>query len=256
MADAAVPGETVAEKPVGGRDLLIVLAAGLAIFILLTAAVGAYMFAFLPSPEAARALAGKFDFVVGSTAVTDIALLAVVWWRAKRLSPHPMARFFAPVEGRALFLAALSALALMAVFAAAETLAKWLTGNSFSLSSAETALMPTSPGQLFAILAAGALIGPFFEEFLFRGFLLGWLKRIMAIWPAIFVSSAAFALMHFQLFLRSGLSGWFGGGEIFAIGVLLGWWAHRSGSLQTCFVVHAVNNGAAFLIYFAVPAWR
>ncbi len=214
------------------------------------------MLAFLPSPEAARDLAGEFDFVVGSTAVTDIALLAVVWWRAKRLSPHPMARFFAPVEGRTLVFAALSALALMAVFAAAEALANRLTGSPLSLSSAETALMPTTPGQLFAILAAGALIGPFFEEFLFRGFLLGWLKRVMAVWPAIFVSSAAFALMHFQLFLRPGLSGWIGGSEIFAIGVLLGWWAHKSGSLRTSFVVHAVNNGAAFLIYFAVPAWR
>ena len=52
---------------------------------------------------------------------------------------------------------------------------------------------------------------------------------------------------------RGGVSGWIGTGEIFLLGCLMAWWVARTGSLRPSYVVHFVNNAAAFILAFLLP---
>ncbi len=85
---------------------------------------------------------------------------------------------------------------------------------------------------------------PFYEEFIFRGFLLGVFHERYGKWPAIFVSSFLFGLWHLKNFavldpttlcqqvLYAG----------FLIGPFLGWLALRNRSLWPGVMVHTLNN--------------
>jgi membrane protease YdiL (CAAX protease family) len=63
---------------------------------------------------------------------------------------------------------------------------------------------------------AGNVFSNFYEEFIFRGFLLAALAAVIGFWPAAIVTSAAWAAMHTQYPLSIQLT-------VFATGVLLAW---------------------------------
>ena len=121
---------------------------------------------------------------------------------------------------------------------------------SFGIRQNQAAQYPLYQGQylaqiLFAIGAA--LIVPFGEEVLFRGYLFGSLDRIDAPWsrPAAYlISAAVFALAHMlaasegQIVLLT---------TTFLLGLVLAWVFQRTGSVFPCFVAHATNNGVALL---------
>jgi membrane protease YdiL (CAAX protease family) len=115
--------------------------------------------------------------------------------------------------------------------------------------------------QLDSVIAT-AMLGPFAEEVLFRGFLFMSLVRLAKWrpWPAIVFSATAFALAHSQylagVFLvevantlsGSGLN-WIGSSyalkalaPLFAAGVLLGWLVHRHGTLWPALGLHVGIN--------------
>lgn len=72
-------------------------------------------------------------------------------------------------------------------------LPEWLTNSYSSASSMITGSSLT--GQIIGVVIAPALA----EEILFRGVILGRLKRVMPVWSAVIVSSLAFALVHGNL---------------------------------------------------------
>ena len=79
----------------------------------------------------------------------------------------------------------------------------------------------------------GNVFSNFFEEFVFRGFVLSALRRITGFWPAALVSSAAWAALHTQYPLSLRLL-------ILVVGVGLCWLARRAQSLWAPYAAHEV----------------
>lgn len=96
----------------------------------------------------------------------------------------------------------------------------------------------TSRGSLIAVLLFAALIGPVFEELVFRGFLYPLLARATGVWPGIGLTALAFGLLHgpeyqwsWQRVLAVGLAG-----------VAFGWARHRTGSTAAAALMHIGYN--------------
>jgi membrane protease YdiL (CAAX protease family) len=86
-----------------------------------------------------------------------------------------------------------------------------------------------------------AIAAPFFEEFLFRGFLLPSLTRYLPVWGSIFLSSLIFATAHLSLSEILPLT---------ALGVILGVVYTRSRNLLAPMLLHALWNSGTLLSLF------
>jgi membrane protease YdiL (CAAX protease family) len=77
------------------------------------------------------------------------------------------------------------------------------------------------------------------EEFFARGFLYrGWSESFLRPAGAVILSSLAWTALHLQY-------DWFFFGEVFSIGLLLGYLRYRTGSTWLTIVLHGLNNLAA-----------
>lgn len=93
--------------------------------------------------------------------------------------------------------------------------------------------------SLWLLILAIVVAAPITEEFFVRGFLYrGWSESFLRIPGAIILSSAVWTLMHLQY-------DWFFLGEVFSIGLLLGYLRYRSNSTWLTIVIHGLNNLAA-----------
>lgn len=86
-----------------------------------------------------------------------------------------------------------------------------------------------------------AIAAPFFEEFLFRGFLLPSLTRYLPVWGAIVVSSLLFAVAHLSLSEILPLT---------VLGMVLGVVYTRSRNLFAPMLVHSLWNSGTLLSLF------
>ena len=77
------------------------------------------------------------------------------------------------------------------------------------------------------------------EEVLFRGPILRGLARGFPPWLAIGISAALFSLFHLNPYRLV---------PTFALGVMLGWLALRTGSLLPGMIMHFLNNGIVILL--------
>jgi uncharacterized protein len=94
-------------------------------------------------------------------------------------------------------------------------------------------------GSVWLLVIAFCVAAPISEELLSRGFLYrGWSESFLRVPGAILLSSLAWTALHLQY-------DWFFFGEIFTIGLLLGYLRYRSGSLWLTIVLHGLNNLAA-----------
>ena len=167
------------------------------------------------------------------------AALAALWL-AIRLSRTPFADYLA-LRGTSWknFLA--GSVALIIIIAAWDGLSR-ATGRDVApgfmvdvLKSAE------DDGALWLLVIAICVAAPVTEEFLVRGFLYrGWSESFLRPIGAIVLSSAVWTAMHLQY-------DWFFFGEIFSIGLLLGYLRYRSGSIWLTVFVHGLNNLLATL---------
>jgi len=89
------------------------------------------------------------------------------------------------------------------------------------------------------------LLGPVFEELVFRGFLYPLFARSLGAWPAILATAIPFALLHgqqsewaWQLLVPIGLAG-----------VAFGWVRYKSGSTVASTLVHIGYNSTAVAVY-------
>jgi membrane protease YdiL (CAAX protease family) len=91
---------------------------------------------------------------------------------------------------------------------------------------------------MFALVAV--ILAPVFEEILFRGFLFRGLANSFGwLWGA-FVSAAIFGIAHVQLDVFIPLA---------ALGFVLAWAYHKTGSLWTAITMHAMFNTVAVLAW-------
>lgn len=104
--------------------------------------------------------------------------------------------------------------------------------------------------MVLAVLGAGVL-APLTEELLYRGVLQGALRRRLAPAPAILITSAIFAVSHYQagtpIIALVGVILL----PIFAISLLFGWLTERDdGSIGRAFFAHAAFNSLQVMLLF------
>jgi membrane protease YdiL (CAAX protease family) len=94
-------------------------------------------------------------------------------------------------------------------------------------------------GALWLLAIAFCVAAPMSEEIFARGFLYrGWAESRLGVPGAIVLSSLAWTSLHLQY-------DWFFFGEVFCIGLLLGYLRYRSESTWLTIVIHGLNNFAA-----------
>ncbi|CAN8264201.1 unnamed protein product [Cochlearia groenlandica] len=112
------------------------------------------------------------------------------------------------------------------------------TSSPVSLSSVEQSIMARDPVAMALYVVVVSVCAPVWEEIVFRGFLLPSLTRYMPVWCAIFVSSVAFALAHFNVQRMLPL--------VF-LGGVLGLIFARSRNLLPSMLLHSLWNGFVFM---------
>jgi uncharacterized protein len=94
-------------------------------------------------------------------------------------------------------------------------------------------------GALLLLVVAFCVAAPITEEFFARGFLYrGWSESFLRPVGAIILSSLVWTGLHLQY-------DWFFLGEVFSIGLLLGYLRYRSNSIWLTVILHGLNNLAA-----------
>src|ERR1700722_1788557 len=94
-------------------------------------------------------------------------------------------------------------------------------------------------GALWLLVLAFCVAAPITEEFFARGFLYrGWSETALRPGGAILLSSLVWTALHLQY-------DWFFFGEVFSIGLLLGYLRYRSNSTWLTIILHGLNNLAA-----------
>ena len=96
-----------------------------------------------------------------------------------------------------------------------------------------------------ASFIAVAIIAPFAEEIVFRGFIYGGLRSRFGVVAAIMGSTLFFTGLHFTVeqFI-----------PIFALGLFLAWLYETSGSLFPGIILHATNNAISLLLLVVLRA--
>jgi hypothetical protein len=94
-------------------------------------------------------------------------------------------------------------------------------------------------GALWLLIVAFAVAAPITEELFARGFLYrGWSESFLRVPGAIVLSSLLWTGLHLQY-------NWYFLGEVFSIGVLLGYIRYRYNSTWLTIILHGLNNLAA-----------
>ncbi|MEA2830639.1 MAG: protease family protein [Bradyrhizobium sp.] len=94
-------------------------------------------------------------------------------------------------------------------------------------------------GALWLLVIAFCIAAPVTEELFARGFLYrGWSESFLGPIGAIVLSSMAWTVLHLQY-------DWYFLGEVFSIGLLLGYLRYRCNSTWLTIILHGLNNLAA-----------
>ena len=104
---------------------------------------------------------------------------------------------------------------------------------------AEVLKSARADGALWLLVVAFCVAAPITEEFFARGFLYrGWSESFLRPAGAIVLSSLVWTALHLQY-------DWFFCGEVFSIGLLLGYLRYRCNSTWLTIILHGLNNLAA-----------
>ena len=222
----------VAPAQVNGRRLLVTLAAGAAA----SAALGATTWYGLRWFEASANPGGlPAQIVVAEVYCTLIAALVIAFGP---LRTPPLA--FRVTSARDIGLACLAWIGIVCCSLVVYLLLSPVAGSLSDvlekiLSLATDAKrLQTQPLSVWTIAGPrGCLIAPLFEELLFRGLLLEWLRKRLKNSSAIVVSAVLFAAMHAYPIVMP---------YAFLAGLFMGWVRIRTGSTFTTLIMHVFNN--------------
>ena len=96
-------------------------------------------------------------------------------------------------------------------------------------------------------LVRACILAPIGEELLFRGALFSWLRSRISAWPAILVTSALFAVVHFMPLVIMPIA--------FVLGFSLGWVRERTDSTVPGIIFHLAQNVAIMAGTYALSGW-
>jgi len=240
---------------------VVAFAAGNALgFVIVVAGAVATMFiAFrlgwqMPDPGALTVrMRSNFGANMAVLAVTNLAMIAVMWWLVRRRERRPLAAYFPPVAAYWLWLAAAVGLVMAIALNGLNEVLSISNLVVFSDTETERALVPHGAGQFLVSIAVVSLIAPLSEEVLFRGLLFRWLTGWRGQGFAVLVSAAVFGLMHGQFLIHPGVQGLLASAELVAAGAVLAALVARTGSLRTSFATHAAYNLGAILFSVLLP---
>jgi hypothetical protein len=104
-------------------------------------------------------------------------------------------------------------------------------------------------GWVWPLMLAIVVVGPAGEEIMFRGFLFrGWVTPDARGVFAVVVITLMWSLMHVQY-------DWFGIGQVFLTGLVLGWIRWRSGSTWLTMILHVLVNLASMIETLVKLGW-
>ena len=187
-----------------------------------------------------RPKADVYDGVViaaGSLASVPVQIAVVAMAaQLRRWSPASYLALNVPRRGEIIF-AVVAVLAIDLTF----NILLYVTGNDivapFQIEAYRTA---KDAGWLLWLLLAIVFVAPIGEEILFRGFLYRGLARPGWELHAIVAIALVWAALHIQY-------NWLGMVQIFAIGLLLGWFRWASDSTTLTIVMHVLINFEAMI---------
>jgi len=138
----------------------------------------------------------------------------------------------------------------VAVVPLAEVLDRWsylILPPLRELAAGEAALVAIhSPLQAVLVFGAVAVAPAVCEEALFRGWLLGTLRRKLALVPAIAVQAVLFALFHMSPLSIVALA---------FVGLYLGWLFERTGTIYPSMTAHCLYNATIIGVTNLQPRW-
>ncbi len=192
--------------------------------------------------QAERATARTFTYdgvVIAIGALGSVPVQIAVLAYAARLRRWAPANYLAvdmPKRGEIVF-AALCVIALVIAFDLLMLISGRALVPPFQVEAYQSA---KNAGWLIALTLAIVVAAPVGEEVVFRGFLYRGLARPGREMLAIVVISFAWALLHIQY-------DWLGMAQIFAAGLMLGWFRWASGSTTLAIIMHVLINAEAML---------
>ncbi len=91
---------------------------------------------------------------------------------------------------------------------------------------------------LFSMMLVTMIVGPIFEEILFRGIVMARLKSVMPVWLAILIQGIIFGASHMVL-----------AQSIFTavLGIIMGYIYHKTGKLSVSIAIHIIFNLSAVI---------
>jgi uncharacterized protein len=188
---------------------------------------------------AAKDLLGS-GLLIALSVVMGLPAVLGALWLATRLARTPFADYLA-LRGTSWKNFLGGALALIILIVAWDAVSRAMGRDVAPSFMTDVVKSAQDDGVLWLLVIALCVAAPVTEEILVRGFLYrGWSESFLRPLGAIVLSSLVWTAMHLQY-------DWFFFGEIFSIGLLLGYLRYRTGSLWLTIFVHGLNNLAATL---------
>jgi membrane protease YdiL (CAAX protease family) len=181
----------------------------------------------------------------------SLASLACYHRMAARHGWRSLEQLFPPIANPMALTALALPLAVVALFTILDQLLEW-AGISLAEPPPELPVSGNWADMLWMGLAT-TIVVPAEEELLFRGVILGWLRRWLPDGWAILLSALAFAALHDNN-LSYGLVGWLLFAERVGLGVVMATLALRTGSLTAGFLAHFSNNLLVVLARVLFPS--
>lgn len=100
--------------------------------------------------------------------------------------------------------------------------------------------------EFVAAFVALVVLAPLFEEVIFRGYLYGRLRKYSGVVLSALLTSALFALVHFQ---------WNVSIDVFVLSLFLCFLREKFNSVWPGVFVHAFKNGIAYTLLFILPLY-
>jgi uncharacterized protein len=190
---------------------------------------------------ATRVLGG--GLTISLSVITGLPAVLAALWLAIRLSRTPFSDYLA-LRGMKWTDLAIGVVALVVLVLGWDQLSR-ATGRDATPGFMMDVLKSASAdGALWLLVIAFCVAAPVTEELFARGFLFrGWSESFLGPYGAILLSSIVWTALHLQY-------EWFFFGEVFSIGLLLGYLRYRYRSTWLTIILHGLNNLGAVVQTF------
>src|ERR1700722_14123809 len=175
---------------------------------------------------------------ISLSGITGLPALLAALWLAIRLSRTPFADYLA-LRGTTWTNLLIGIVALVVLVLGWDQLSRAMGRDATPGFMMDVLKSARADGTLWLLVIAFCVAAPVTEELFARGFLYrGWSESFLGPVGAILLSSMVWTALHMQY-------DWFFLGEVFSIGLLLGYLRYRFHSTWLTIILHGLNNLAA-----------